>query len=94
MLGTHQLDALQEGGQALDGDVQGGHERGADPAVLRAAVRPLGGLRGRAPKLLTFLRDNVKNVVFLTTDVHANLVNDARLKTLEAAARSTPASSR
>jgi phosphodiesterase/alkaline phosphatase D-like protein len=34
-------------------------------------------------RLLTYLRDNVKNVVFLTTDVHATLVNDARLKTLE-----------
>ncbi|MGE5407062.1 MAG: alkaline phosphatase D family protein [Syntrophothermus sp.] len=35
-------------------------------------------------ELLTFLQENVKNVVFLTTDVHANLVNDARLQTLEA----------
>ncbi len=34
-------------------------------------------------KLLTFLHDNVRNVVFLTTDVHANLVNDVRFKTLE-----------
>jgi phosphodiesterase/alkaline phosphatase D-like protein len=33
--------------------------------------------------LLRFLKDNVKNVVFLTTDVHATLVNDARLQTLE-----------
>jgi phosphodiesterase/alkaline phosphatase D-like protein len=32
-------------------------------------------------KLLTFLRDNVSNVVFLTTDTHANLYNDARLST-------------
>jgi phosphodiesterase/alkaline phosphatase D-like protein len=35
-------------------------------------------------QLLTFLRDHVKNAVFLTTDVHANMVNDARLQTLEA----------
>ena len=28
-------------------------------------------------------RSNVKNVVFLTTDVHATLVNDARFQTLE-----------
>jgi phosphodiesterase/alkaline phosphatase D-like protein len=34
-------------------------------------------------QLLTFLRDHVKNAIFLTTDVHANLVNDARLQTLE-----------
>src|SRR3954471_7525710 len=33
--------------------------------------------------VLTYLRDNVKNVVFLTTDTHANFINDARLKTLE-----------
>lgn len=32
--------------------------------------------------LLHFLEDNVKNAVFLTTDVHANLVNDARYNTL------------
>ncbi|MFN8163622.1 MAG: alkaline phosphatase D family protein [Solirubrobacterales bacterium] len=42
------------------------------------------GYAAERTKLLTFLRDNVKNVVFLTTDVHANLVNDARLQTLEA----------
>ena len=41
------------------------------------------GYAAERTRLLTFLRDNVKNVVFLTTDVHANLVNDARLKTLE-----------
>ena len=32
----------------LDRDLEGDRERGADPAVLRPAVRPLGGLRGRA----------------------------------------------
>lgn len=41
------------------------------------------GYAAERTKLLTFLRDNVKNVVFLTTDVHANMVNDARLQTLE-----------
>ena len=41
------------------------------------------GFEAERQKLLKFLADNVKNVVFLTTDVHANLVNDARLKTLE-----------
>lgn len=34
-------------------------------------------------RLLNYLKGNVKNVVFLTTDVHATLVNDARLQTLE-----------
>jgi alkaline phosphatase D len=41
------------------------------------------GYEAERSNLLTFLKNNVRNVVFLTTDVHANLVNDARLKTLE-----------
>jgi phosphodiesterase/alkaline phosphatase D-like protein len=41
------------------------------------------GYAGERKKLLTFLRDNVKNVVILTTDEHANFVNDARFQTLE-----------
>lgn len=41
------------------------------------------GYAAERAQLLTFLRDHVKNVVFLTTDVHANMVNDARLQTLE-----------
>lgn len=42
------------------------------------------GYAAERTQLLTFLKENVKNAVFLTTDVHANMVNDARLKTLEA----------
>jgi alkaline phosphatase D len=34
-------------------------------------------------RLLRFLRDHVKNAIFLTTDVHATLVNPARFQTLE-----------
>ncbi len=34
-------------------------------------------------RLLEFLRANVRNVVFLTTDTHANFVGDARLRTFE-----------
>src|SRR3954453_3215910 len=41
------------------------------------------GFEAERQELLRFLKDNVKNVVFLTTDVHATLVNDARLQTLE-----------
>jgi alkaline phosphatase D len=41
------------------------------------------GYAAERTKLLTFLKENVKNVVFLTTDVHANMVNDVRLQTLE-----------
>src|SRR4051812_7551126 len=32
-------------------------------------------------KLLTYLKNNVKNVAILTTDFHSNWVNDARIKT-------------
>jgi alkaline phosphatase D len=32
-------------------------------------------------KLLTYLKSNVKNVAFVTTDFHSNWVNDARIKT-------------
>ena len=39
------------------------------------------GYEAERQKLLTFLKANVKNVVFLTTDTHANLYNDARLST-------------
>jgi phosphodiesterase/alkaline phosphatase D-like protein len=34
-------------------------------------------------ELLRYLRDNVKNVVFLSTDVHANLVNDVWIRGFE-----------
>jgi alkaline phosphatase D len=41
------------------------------------------GYEAERLKLIKFLRTNVRNVVFLTADVHANLVNDVRLRTLE-----------
>ena len=42
------------------------------------------GYEAERQRLLHFLQDNnVKNVVFLTTDTHANLVNVVRYKTLE-----------
>jgi 3-phytase/alkaline phosphatase D len=41
------------------------------------------GYASERRQLLEFLQQNVKNAVFLTTDVHANMVNDARLQTLE-----------
>jgi alkaline phosphatase D len=40
------------------------------------------GYAAERAQLLTFLKENVKNAIFLTTDVHANMVNDARLNTL------------
>jgi alkaline phosphatase D len=39
------------------------------------------GYEAERQRLLRFLRDNVRNVIFLTTDIHATLVNDARLST-------------
>jgi alkaline phosphatase D len=41
------------------------------------------GYAAEREKLLRFLQANVSNVVFLTTDTHATMVNDARLQTLE-----------
>ncbi len=40
------------------------------------------GYAAEREALLHYLKDNVKNAVFMTTDVHANLVNDARFNTL------------
>ena len=40
------------------------------------------GYEAERQEVLSYLQQNVKNAVFLTTDVHANLVNDARFNTL------------
>ena len=40
------------------------------------------GYEAERQAMLDFLQKNVKNVIFLTTDVHATLVNDARFRTL------------
>ena len=39
------------------------------------------GYEAEREKLLTFLRNSVKNVAIVTTDFHSNWVNDARIKT-------------
>jgi alkaline phosphatase D len=39
------------------------------------------GYAAERAKLLRFLKNNVKNVVFLTTDTHGNMYNDARFST-------------
>ncbi len=41
------------------------------------------GYAAERDRLLRFLQQNVRNVVFLTTDTHANFVNEVRLRTLE-----------
>jgi alkaline phosphatase D len=40
------------------------------------------GYAAERDRLLRFLKANVKNVVFLTTDTHGNLVNEVRFRTL------------
>ena len=40
------------------------------------------GYAAERERLLRFLQANVKNVVFMTTDTHANLVNEVRYRTL------------
>ncbi len=40
------------------------------------------GYAAERERLLRFLQSRVKNVVFLTTDTHGNLVNEIRLRTL------------
>ncbi|MBA2332445.1 MAG: alkaline phosphatase D family protein [Actinobacteria bacterium] len=42
------------------------------------------GYAAERERLLRFLQANVRNVVFLSTDTHANFVNEVRLRTLEA----------
>ncbi len=48
MLGARQYAVVHERDQGVEGHLEGRRERGSDPAVLRAPVRPLGGLRRRA----------------------------------------------
>ena len=45
------------------------------------------GYAAERMKLLRFLKKRVRNVVFLTTDTHANMVNEVRLQTLEPGGR-------
>jgi alkaline phosphatase D len=47
------------------------------------------GYAAERERLLRFLQANVKNVVFLTTDSHANLVNEVRYRTLGGAPESS-----
>jgi phosphodiesterase/alkaline phosphatase D-like protein len=47
------------------------------------------GYAAERERLLRFLQANVRNVVFLATDTHANLVNDVRYRTLGGAPESS-----
>jgi alkaline phosphatase D len=46
------------------------------------------GYAAERERLLSFLKANVRNVVFLTTDTHANLVHEVRSRTLSASPES------
>jgi len=46
------------------------------------------GYAAERERLLAFLKANVRNVVFLTTDTHANLVHEVRSRTLNASPES------
>jgi phosphodiesterase/alkaline phosphatase D-like protein len=84
MLGSHQLEVFE---QAVKSSTATFKVVMNEVPIQQFYALPYDRWEGYAAertKLLTFLRDNVKNVVFLTTDVHANMVNDARLQTLEA----------
>ena len=47
------------------------------------------GYESERQRLLSFLQANVENVVFLSTDTHANLINEVRYRTLGAAPESS-----
>jgi alkaline phosphatase D len=47
------------------------------------------GYAAERERLLRFLQANAKNVVFLTTDTHANLINEVRYRTLGGAPESS-----
>ena len=80
---------VHESDQSVDGDVEGHRQRGADPAVLRAPYDRWEGYAAERERLLRFLQANARNVVFLTTDTHANLVNEVRYRTLGGAPEGT-----
>jgi phosphodiesterase/alkaline phosphatase D-like protein len=84
MLGTHQREAFEK---AIEQSTATFKVIMNEVPIQQFYALPYDRWEGYAAErtqLLTFLRDHVKNAVFLTTDVHANMVNDARLQTLEA----------
>jgi alkaline phosphatase D len=84
MLGQHQLETFEKAVQSSTATFKVVMNEVPIQQYYALPYDRWEGYAAERTKLLTFLRDNVKNVVFLTTDVHANMVNDARLQTLEA----------
>ena len=78
LLGAQQLEAFEH---AIAGSTATWKVVLTDVPIQRYYLRPYDRWEGYAAeraRLLTFLRANVKNVVFLTTDTHANLINRVR----------------
>jgi len=69
--------------------VEGDRQRGPIQQYYALPYDRWEGYEAEREKLLHFLQDNVKNVVFLTTDTHANLVNEVRYATLGGPPRSS-----
>ncbi len=83
MLGSHQLEVFEK---AIQSSTATFKVIMNEVPIQQSYALPYDRWEGYAAeraRLLAFLRDNVENAVFLTTDVHANMVNDARLQTLE-----------
>jgi alkaline phosphatase D len=83
MLGPHQLEAFENAVKASTATFKVVMNEVPIQQFYALPYDRWEGYAAERTKLLTLLKDNVKNVVFLTTDVHANMVNDARLQTLE-----------
>jgi alkaline phosphatase D len=78
LLGAQQLETFE---RAIAGSTATWKVVLTDVPIQRYHLRPYDRWEGYAAertRLLSFLRANVRNVVFLTTDVHANLVSRVR----------------
>ena len=84
MLGAHQLSAFET---AIKGSTATFKVIMNEVPIQQFYSLPYDrweGYEAERRRLMDYLSANsVKNVVFLTTDVHANMVNDARFQTLE-----------
>jgi hypothetical protein len=98
MLGSRQYAAFTKAIKASKATWKVVVNEGADPAVtMRCPYDRWEGYAVRARAAPgRFLQANVRNVVFLTTDTHGNLVNEVRYRTsatsrAQASGRSSPA---
>jgi phosphodiesterase/alkaline phosphatase D-like protein len=81
MLGTRQYDAFTT---AIKNSKAKWKVIVNEVPIMEFGINPYDdweGYEAEREKLLTFLKNNVKNVAVVTTDFHTNWVNDARIKT-------------